>query len=167
MEKIAYKIEELLQEKLSCYRQLGAILEKEREAIASINLDALWESAGYKKELAVRIEGLRAKILSIVDAEFSGMEMDVRSFSLGYLVDMLPISKKVRATLRRVKVDINTAKDNVVQQAKFNQVQVRKYIMVVDDIMSVIGDNSAQAQYTGAGTMPGQRKQNCMFRAEV
>ncbi len=167
MEKIAYKIEDLLQEKLSCYRQLGVILEKEREAIASIDLDSLWQSAGYKKELASRIEGLRAKILSSIEENFPGMEMDVRSFSLGYLVDMLSISKKAKAALRRVKVDINTAKDNVVQQAKFNQIQVRKYIMVVDDIMSVIGDNSAQAQYTGTGMMPGQRKQNCMFRAEV
>ncbi len=167
MEKIAYEIEELLQEKLSCYRQLGSVLEKEKEAIASINVDALWQSAGYKKELAGRIEGLRAKILSLIEEKLSGMEMDVRSFSLAYLVNTLPISKKAKTGLRRVKVDINTAKDRVVQQAKFNQTQVRKYLMVVDDIMSIIGDNSAQVQYTGTGMMPGQKKHNCMFRAEV
>ncbi len=167
MEKVAYKIEELLQEKLSCYRQLGSVLEKEKEAIASIDLDSLWQSARYKKELAVRIENLRGKIISIIEEKLLGMEMDVKSFSLAYLVNILPISNKAKSGLRRVKVDINTAKDRVVQQAQFNQTQVRKYLMVADDIMSVIGDNSAQAQYTGTGMMPGQKKQNCIFRAEV
>ncbi|MCG8635325.1 MAG: flagellar biosynthesis protein FlgN, partial [Desulfobacterales bacterium] len=64
MEETAYKIEELLQEKLSCYRQLGSVLDTEKDAIASIDLDSLWQTARYKKELAARIEGLRAKIIS-------------------------------------------------------------------------------------------------------
>lgn len=167
MEETAYKIEELLQEKLSCYRQLGSVLDTEKDAIASIDLDSLWQTARYKKELAARIEGLRAKIISIIEEKLSGMEMDVRTFSLAYLVSTLPISKQAKSGLRRLKVEINTAKDRVVQQAKFNQTQVHKYLMVVDDIMSVIGDNSSQAQYTGSGMMPGQKKQNCIFRAEV
>ncbi|MEH0019912.1 MAG: flagellar protein FlgN [Desulfobacter sp.] len=167
MEKVAYEIEKLLQEKRSCYRQLETLLEREKEAIATIDLESLWQSTRAKKELAEQIEGLREKILSRLEEASLGMDMDPRSFSLAYLVDALPFSNRVKSGLRRIKVEINTAKDRVVQQAEFNKAQVQKHLRAVDDIMSVIGDNSKQSQYTGAGMMPGQKKHNCIFRAEV
>ncbi|MCG8687089.1 MAG: flagellar export chaperone FlgN [Desulfobacterales bacterium] len=167
MEKIAYEIQDLLQEKLSCYRQLCLVLDKEKKAIGSIDLDTLWETTKSKKEMTSRIEGLRNSILSLLRGSFLDMDMDVNTFSLAFLVNNLPLSDRTKSGLRKIKSDIDRAKDQVVHQAKANQIQVRKYLSVVDDIMSVVGDNSSQAQYTGAGVIPGQKKNNCLFRAEV
>ena len=167
MEKIAHEIEEMLQEKLSCYRQLYLVFEGEKKSIASIDIEALWASAREKKKLAGEIEMLREKILGLLKISALDMDMDVRSFSLAYLVNTLPFSARAKSGLRKAKLDINTAKDQVGQIAKENRVQVRKYLTVVDDIMSIFGDNSAEEQYTGAGVIPGYKKPRSLFRAEV
>ena len=167
MEKIAYEIQDLLQEKLSCYRQLCLVLEKEKEAIGAIDLDTLWGTTKEKNEMAARIEGLRTRILSILEGSFLDMGMDVNTFSLAFLVNSLPLSDRTKSGLRKIKREIDNAKDQVIRQAKANQVQVRKYLSVADDIMSVVADNSSQAQYTGAGIVSGKKKNNCLFRAEV
>lgn len=167
MEKIAYEIQDILQEKLSCYRQLNRVLEEEKGHISSIDLDALWQNTRIKRELAGRIKDLRKKILGCLQDSVPGMGMDSATFSLAYMVNALPLSHKAKAGLRKVKQEIDHAKDQMVRTAKLNQVQVRKYLSVADDIMSVIGDNSSRAQYSGSGVVSGQMRKNCLFRAEV
>lgn len=167
MEKIAYEIEALLEEKLSCYKRLAEVMAGEADAIAEMDLDVLWQSSREKEALAARVGSLRERILSTLDASSWSMDMDVKSFSLAYMISALPLSDRSKSGLRRLKLKINTAKDEVVELAELNQIQVRKYLSVVDDIMSVIGDNSNQAQYTGQGHVPGQKRHNCLFQAEV
>ncbi len=167
MEKFAYKIEELLREKLSCYRQLSVLMDREKAAIAAIDLDTLWQCNAEKKSRAMQITAIREKILSVLETELPGLEMSVNTFSMAYLIENLPVQPRTKSTLRKIKLTINSEKELLAQQAKFNRTQVRKHLSVVDDIMSVIGDNSSQAQYTGAGTVSGYKKPNCMFKAEV
>jgi hypothetical protein len=167
MEKFAYDMEELLQEKLSCYRQLSAVMDKEKAAIAAIDLDALWQCNAEKKALTLKITALREKLLENIETELPGLAMDTSTFSIGFLIKNLPVQAKTKSTLRKVKLAINSERELLAQQAKFNRTQVRKYLSVVDDIMSVVGDNSSQAQYTGMGTVSGYKKQSCMFKAEV
>ena len=167
MEQIAYEIELMMAEKLSLYERLSEVMGKESEAIASMDLEFLWESAREKKALAGTLESIRQRIISTLEAFSLEMGMDSKSFSLGFMVETLPLSDGAKAGLRRMKLKINTAKDQVVQLAQFNQSQVKNYLSVVDDIMSVIGDNSSQAQYTGQGMMPGKKRHNCIIRAEV
>ena len=167
MEKTAYEIEELLQEKLSCYHRLEETIKGETKAIAAMDLDSLWQSAAIKKQVAARVEALREEIISKLETSSLDMGMDKNAFSLAYMIESLPLSNRAKSGLRTLKLNINTIKKQVLKQAEFNQVQVRKHLMAVDDIMSVIGDNSSQSQYTGRGMVPGSKRQNCIIRAEV
>ena len=57
----------------------------------------------------------------------------------------MPLPGRTKAELRKIKRAIDEEKDRVAHLAKFNQLQVRKYLSVVDDIMSVIGSNADQS----------------------
>ncbi len=167
MEKVADRIQQMLQEKFACYQQLRLVLEAEKKAIGAIDLGTIWDTTRSKKELAGKIEEIRSQLRSTCQDSFSGMKIGSEPFSLASLVNELPLSGKTKAGLRRIKRAIDEEKDQVAHLAKFNQIQVRKYLSVVDDIMSMIGSNAGQSRYTGRGMVTQERKNNCLFRAEV
>ena len=59
MEKIADRIEPLLQQKLALYQELQSILEEEKNHVVSMDVSSLWVTISKKKSLILRIEYIR------------------------------------------------------------------------------------------------------------
>ena len=167
MEKAADSIQTLLKEKLTCYQQLNLVLKAEKKAIATIDLGMVWETTRAKKDLAGKIEELRNNIFVVCRNYFPGMDTKTDPFSLGALVHALPLPNKSKDDIRQLKRRIDKEKDIVAHFIKSNQIQVKKHLSVADNIMALIGNNAAQARYTGKGMVTQARKAHCLFMAQV
>ncbi len=167
MEKAADSIQTLLREKLACYQQLHLVLKAEKKAIGTIDLGMIWETTRAKKDLVRKIEALRNNILVVCRNHFPGMDKKTETFSLGALVHALPLANKSKNDIRQIKRTIDKEKDIVANFIKSNQIQVKKHLSVVDNIMALIGNNPAQARYTGKGIVTQGGKSNCLFVAQV
>jgi len=167
MEKTADGIHALLAEKLACYQQLHLVLKAERKAIGTIDLGMVWEATRAKKDLAGKIRELRDRILVACQNHFPGMDLKTEPFSLGALIQALPMSNTCKKEIRQLKRSIDKEKDMVAYFMEFNQIQVKKHLSVVDNIMALIGNNAARARYTGKGVVTQGEKNNCLFMAQV
>lgn len=167
MEKAADSIQTLLKEKLAYYQQLHLVLKAEKKAIGTIDLGMIWETTRAKKDLVGKIEELRNNILVVCQNHFPGMDKKTEPFSLGALVHALPLPNKSKNDIRQIKRAIDKEKDIVANFIKSNQIQVKKHLSVVDNIMALFGNNPAQARYTGKGMVTQGGKSNCLFVAQV
>ena len=171
MEKAADIIQTLLNEKLACYQHLHLVLKAEKKAIGTIDLGMIWETTRAKKDLVGKIETLRNNILVTCQNHFPGMDKEMdkepNSFSLNHLVHALPLTNKRKSDIRQIKRTIDKEKDIVAHFIKSNQIQVKKHLSVVDNIMDLIGNNVVQTRYTGKGMVTQGKKSNCLFMAQV
>ena len=167
MENAAQKIQSLLGEKLACYQQLHLVLKAEKKAIADIDLDMIWETTKAKKDLAGTIENLRKNILVACHNYFPRMDKQPDTFSLNDLVQTLPLPNKHKRDIRELKRTINKEKDIIAHFIHANQIQVKKHLAVMDNIMALIGNNGTQARYTGNGMVSRKKKNTCLFVAQV
>jgi len=171
MEKAADIIQTLLNEKLACYQQLHLVLKAEKKAIGTIDLGMIWETTRAKKDLIGKLKTLRNKILVACQNHFPGMTKKMnkktKSFSLNDLVYALPLPNKNKSEIRQLKRTIDKEKDIVAHFIKSNQIQVKKHLSVVDNIMDLIGNNVVQTRYTGKGMVTQGKKNNCLFMAHV
>lgn len=167
MEKAADSIQTLLKEKLACYQQLHLVLKAEKKAIGTIDLGMIWETTRAKKDLINKIEELRNNILGACQNHFPGMNKKTDTFSLSALVHALPLPNKRKNDIRQLKRTIDKEKDIIAHFIKYNQIQVKKHMSVVDNIMDLFGNNASQARYTGKGMVTQERKNNCLFMSQV
>ncbi|MCD4722830.1 MAG: flagellar export chaperone FlgN [Desulfobacula sp.] len=167
MENFTPDIEDMLNEKLDLYKQLNAQLKQERKFIVDIDVDSLWKSSEKKKKITKEIQALRGKILYHLDEMFCTNDMDIRSFSVSYLIRTIPAPKELKTKFRKIKLAIENEKKELAQVALENKKYVTEYLSVIDDVMSIAVDNSKQAQYDLSGAMPGSKNPNCLIHAEV
>lgn len=167
MEKFTPELEKLLEEKLGLYKDLNRILSQERDYILNINVDALWKTSEKKKKTANKIQALRARIMQYFENRFSSQGMNNKTFSLSYLVRILPIKNEQKTGLRTLKLAIENEKNEVSRLADENKSFVREYLGVIDDIMSVAVNNSMNSHYDLSGTLPSRRKANSLIHAQV
>ncbi|WP_319576190.1 flagellar export chaperone FlgN [uncultured Desulfobacter sp.] len=167
MEKATERIQTLLKEKLACYQQLHLVLKAEKKAIGTIDLGMIWETTRAKKDLIKKIEELRNNILGACQNHFPGMKKKTDTFSLGTLVNALPLPNKRKTDIRQLKRTIDKEKDIVAHFVKYNQIQIKKHMSIVDNIMDLFGNNASQARYTGKGMVTHGRKNNCLFMSQV
>lgn len=64
MEKLACKVKNMLEEKLSLFQELKFIFQKEKDCIVNIDIDSLWETIKQKKEIGTKIAMVRECIHS-------------------------------------------------------------------------------------------------------
>lgn len=167
MEHFTPDIEDLLNEKLALYKKLNTLLKEEREFIVNMDIDSLWKSAERKNKIARDIQGLREKILYHLEEKFGSNDMDIRSFSISYLIRTLPVSKELKTKFRQIKLAIENEKAELGQVASDNKKYVNEYLLVIDDIMAVAVDNSKHSQYDVSGTLPGTKTLNRLIHARV
>ncbi|WP_462267908.1 flagellar export chaperone FlgN [Desulfobacter sp.] len=167
MEKAVDSIQRLLKEKLTCYQQLHLVLKAEKKAIGTVDLGMIWETTRAKKDLIGKIEDVRKHIRVACQNHFPGMDKKTEPFSLGALVHALPLPNKRKNDIRQLKRTIDKEKDMVAHFIKANQIQVKKHLSIVDNIMNLFGKNTSQTRYTGKGMVTQGRKHNCLFIAQV
>lgn len=167
MENFTARIESLLNEKLSLYREMNDLLKEEQDLIVKIDVDSLWKTAEKKRVVSEQIQDIRQKLLDIIEAKFNIQDLDAASFSLSYYVRKLPVPNDLKYRIKQMKIAIDAEKNEIAQTAKDNKKYVQDYLLVIDDIMSVFADSSKQAQYRQSGTMAGTKRSNCLIHAEV
>lgn len=167
MEKFTADIENLLNKKLSLYRQMNDLLKEERKFIVNIDVDSLWKSSDQKRVITQKIQAVKTDILASLEERFKINDLDIKSFSISYLIRTIPISNDQKKRFRQIKLAIDAQKDELRQMAIDNKNYVQEYLLVIDDIMSVVVDNSKKAQYGQTGRIPITKTSNCLIHAEV
>mgnify|MGYP001551693201 FL=1 len=167
MEKITAKIKVLLEEKLSLFAQMNQLLVHERELILKMDVDALWKTMNEKKNLSEMILKTRQAILEAASEKGRLQDIRLETFSLSYLLREMPLEKTDKKILQQLKTTIETEKLALQNAALENKRYINEYLLVIDDIMAAVLDNSKLAQYNQAGSVPDRDTSNCLIRAEV
>jgi len=167
MENFTPDIEEMLNEKLFLYKELNALLKSERDFIVKMDVDSLWKTSEQKRKISQKIQSVREKILYHIEENYGSSDMDIRSFSVSYLIRTIPVPKNLKILFRKIKIAIENEKNELSQVAFENKKYVQEYLSVIDDVMSVVVNNSKNAQYGYTGIMPNIKKSNCLIHAEV
>ena len=167
MEKIACDIAQMLNEKLALYKKLNAILQREKDCIVNIDIDALWKISGEKKKIVLKIHGLKEKIIDYIKQEPAIKDPDAGKFGLSYLLRSLALSSDARKQLRQIKLCLDLEKNELSRAADDNKQYVRESLSVIDDIMSVFAGDAENPRYRNTGTMPDSRVSNCLIHAKV
>lgn len=167
MEKFTLQMKSLVNEKLELYKALNKIVRAERDSIMKMDVSALWKTSEEKKKIASKIEAIKENIMRCLE-EKSGREgMNAKTFSLSYFIRRLPASGEIKTEFRQIKLAIENEKNELTRVALENKQFVQEYLLAIDDIMSVVVDNSSQAQYNFSGAMPGSKNTNCLIHAQV
>jgi len=167
MENFAYKIDDYIQKKLLLYQELVVVLKQEKAFIHDMETDALWASSSRKKKIAAEIERIRSCILFFLDENGVEHGMNIRTFSLGALVRLLPVSPKIKSDLGKTRIAINLKKDELQVIGRENRKYVQEYLGVINGIMANFSEPVPRKRYSYSGAMQPARSGNHLVNAEV
>ena len=167
MEKITDRIEQLLQEKLSLYRELQSLLELEKNHVVAMNVDSLWVTVSQKKLLTKHIETTRQRIISLFGETHSVLNTDTPSFSLSSLIKTLNVSSEKKAELKKIIFSIHACKEEITQRASENKNFINEYLTIINGIFGTILDIADKKGYGHSGTMLKTSGKNYLIHAEV
>ncbi len=167
MEKFAYQVEDLLQKKFRLYQELTSILKQEKEHIVNMTVDSLWDLAGRKKQIGSDIQNLRNSIIYLLDEKALDHGMNIRTFSISKLINILPANNRIKSNLENVKIIINAEKKELKRLAAENRRSIHEYLGVVNDVMSTITGSVQQKQYGFTGSSYGTVRPHSIINAEV
>lgn len=167
MENFAYKIDDYIHKKLLLYEELSAVLEQEKTFIVDMDIKALWLSSSRKKQLTLEIERIRNNMLYFLDENQVDHGMNVRNFSLGALIRILPVSSKIKSDLNKTRHAVNLKKDEIQVLAKENKKYVQEYLSVIDGIMSNFAGPALKDCYTFSGIIQSLERASSLIHAEV
>ncbi len=167
MEKLARKIEKILQEKIFLFQSLIELLKEENEYILNMDINLLWDVTNRKKELALKIENARDELLILLEEESIEFDMGKIGFSLSKLIKSLPVLRETRSDLRRLNIIIDNLKDEIVRMSSESTRYAKEYMMVIDDVICTIVDTAQMDEYGKSGTVLKTKQGNCFINAEV
>lgn len=167
MEKFADRLEQLLQEKLTLYRELQSVLEEEKNYVVSMDVDSLWVTISKKKTLVYRIENIKQRIISLFGEIYSGLNVDTPSFSLTHLIKPLNVSSEKKAGLKKIYLAIDTCKKEITRQASDNKNFINEFLIIIDGIFSTVLDSKDNSSYNHSGSVLKNSGKNRLINAEV
>ncbi len=144
----ADRIKGLLEEKISLYGELVALLKAEKTSIVTIDLDALWKSSRDKEAVATRIEAIRREVLALVEASSRpSAQGGGGEFRLSGVLSRLP--KEDAKALMPFRSAARRLRSEVRALAGENRKYVQEYQGVLDGMITTM---------TGAGKGAGGRE---------
>ena len=167
MEKFVYTVENLLGEKLSLYKELQGIIEKEKHYIIDMDTDCLWETIAQKKKIVLKLEPLTKKMLKLLEKRADELSMDRTAFKLSDLIKKMPVSPKIKSRLNKIKLALETSKKSVSAIAVSNKRYLNESLIVIDDIFSMVVDIVNEKQYNNSGNISENKGKNHLIDAEV
>ncbi len=153
MEKLASQIEKILQTKLLLFQDLIEVFAEEKECIINMDIESLWVVIARKKELGGKILEAREEILSLLSENSIAINMENSSFSLTHIINILPVIQKTKSDLRKIKLSIDSTKDEIAKLAPENSRYVNEYMTVIDDIVGTIVETAKETEYNKAGAV--------------
>ncbi len=167
MEKIARKIEELLEEKLFLYQELQSILEQEKTYIVKMDIDSLWVTVSQKKSLILRIEDARQKIIHLLGKESLDPDKDTQSFNLTSVIKWMAVSSEKKAELEKIYLAVNTCKKEITRLASDNKDYIHESLGIIDSVFSTVLEDAEKKGYTPSGTALHNNGKNRLIHAQV
>jgi hypothetical protein len=150
MERVAVRMEEMLQEKLSCFRELVEILKEEKESIVNIDVAALWEFSRKKQRIVARIETIRREVLFLLEDLVADHGMTASTFSLLKVGELL--QKNAGLDITGLAYELHAIKGEVRVLAGASKGFVEEYLAVVKDRIALIVEGANPGRPYGQGT---------------
>lgn len=167
MEKLADKIEKMLEETLSSYKELNSILEAEKVHIVEMAIDSMWETIAQKKQIALTLEILRKKIQHRLEQRAAELNMDAQNFKLSDFIKKMPDSAVVKSNLRNLRLELETSKTDALSLAAANKKYIDEHLSVINDIFSLVSDTVPKKQYNYTGKIVENVGKNRLINAEA
>ncbi|MCF6248777.1 MAG: flagellar protein FlgN [Desulfobacula sp.] len=168
MEKFAYKIEQLLLEKLSLYKKMQSVLIKEKSSIVDMDVESLWDTTARKKSLTMSIEVIKQEIVCLFYKFYSGLEMDTESLQLSYVIKILNVSSQKRAELANIHLYIDTIKAEISMLASENSKFINETLEIINSVFStIVGSSDNENEYSSSGALIKHDGKNRLINAEV
>jgi hypothetical protein len=167
MEKIAQKIEKLLEEKLVLYQELQTVLEQEKTYIVNMDVDSLWVTISQKKTMILKIEDVRQKIIRLLGKEFPDPDKDTQFFNLTSLIKWMAISSEKKADLEKKYLAVNTCKKEITRLASDNKNYIHESLGIIDSVFSTILEDADKKGYNPSGTALHNTGKNRLIHAQV
>lgn len=168
MEKFAYMIEQLFQEKLSVYKKLKKVFELEKKYIVDMDVDSLWKMTDMKKQLTSEIEQIRERILESFEKNDLSLNMDYKTnFSLSRVIDSLPVPAKRKSNLKKLRIQLDIVKEELAGLTSENKRYANEYLAVIKGIFTTITGSRNREQYTSKGVVLKDKSPRHLLSAEV
>ncbi len=167
MEILAWTIEDLLEKELVLYKELQSVLEKEKRYIVDMDIDCLWETIVQKKEIILKLAPMDRKMLDLLENRSAQLSMESKSLKLSDFIERLPVSKKIKSKLRKIKLGLETYKKNVSILGLANKTYITESLSVINDIVSTIVYKVNQEQYNNCGNLLENKEKKRFISAEV
>ncbi len=167
MEKLADRIEKILEETLALYRVLQGVLEQEKGYIVEMAVDSLWETIARKKQIALKLEELRQKMQALLEKRAAELNMDIEIFKVADFIKKMPDSEEIKSKLRKMRLDLETYKIEVVSLAAANKKYIDEHLSVINDIFSLFVETAHKKQYNNSGNLLEKKEKNRLIHAEV
>lgn len=167
MEKYADRVENILEENLYLYRELEDVFEQERQYIMDMDVESLWKIVAQKKQITSKLERLSNTIGQMIEtrAEELGRESD--RFYLSDFIKTLPISRDIKANLRKIQWALKACQKTVSELALANKTYINESLGVMNDLFSMVLNVAGQKEYSKSGCLLANKENNRLFKAEV
>ncbi len=167
MEILACIIEDLLEKELSLYKQLHTILEKEKRYIVDMDIDCLWETTAQKKQIVLKLGQIEKRVHRLMENKHEELSLKSQSLKFSDFIEKLPVPRKIKSRLRKIKLGLETYKKSVSTLGLANKTYIIESISVINDIVSTIADKVNREQYSNCGNLLENKKKKRFISAEV
>jgi hypothetical protein len=167
MEKLAGQVKNMLVDMISFYGCLYDILEEEKNAIDSLDMDALWRLDAQKKKLSSTMEREQNALHILLETRAKQLHADPGTFVLSDLIKTLSVSPADKATLAGFKNTLQKSREAVLHLAGANKQHTNEFLTVINDIYATIVHTAREKEYDHFGTFVKGRTATSFISAEV
>ena len=159
-ENTVHLLEDLFQRKIILYDDLLHCLEKERESLVTINMDALWTISREKEEICSKVEGIRQEIVSVVT-----MDGQDSSLPLNRILGLVPEEKA--STFKSFFITLDKLKNEIELLRKANMAFMNDSLRFLDEMISILtGGKESKMAYDQRSHLS-KSGINCFLSREV
>jgi len=166
MEKIAQKIEKLLEKKLFLYQELQSVLEQEKTHIVNMDIDSLWSTISQKKNLILSIEDARQKIIHLLGKESLAPD-NLQSFNLTSVIKWMAVSSEKKSELEKIYLAVSTCKKEIARLASDNKNYIHESLGIINSVFSTVLEDADKKGYNPSGTASHTNGTNRLIHAQV
>jgi len=159
-EAMAEFLEKSLYEKIFLYNDLLLCFKKEKEALANVDMDNLWNISKEKDELCSKIDSIRQKIYSAVH-----FGPDQQHLTPALIMDIVP--ENDRAKFRELYHTLQKLKNEIDAMRELNMRAVDHSLKFLDEIISIITCQVRQDVIYNGRCRLNQSRSNMILSREV
>jgi len=159
-EPIVEFLEKSLYDKIFLYNDLLLCFKKEKEALANMDMDNLWNISKEKDGLCSKINSIRQKI-------FSAVHFEPDQQHLAPVLIMALVPEKNRAKFNELYYTLRKLKNEIDAMRELNMHTVDHSLKFLDEILSIISGRAPQDVIYNDRCRLNQSRNNMILSREV